>query len=117
LAAAQGLSNAQNNLGSMYANGQGIAQDYAEAARWYKLAAAQGSVGAQVNLGLSYANGQGILQDNIRAHMWFNLAAVNGDENAIKYRKIIVEEMTPQQIAQAQILARECQARNFKKCD
>jgi TPR repeat protein len=32
---------AQNNLGFMYANGQGVAQDYSEALKWYRLAAAQ----------------------------------------------------------------------------
>ena len=30
---------ALNNLGQMYANGQGVAQDYALAARWYLAAA------------------------------------------------------------------------------
>jgi len=34
-AAQQGLAKAQYNLGYMYGNGQGIAQDYKEALRWY----------------------------------------------------------------------------------
>ena len=33
---------AQDNLGGMYANGTGVPQDDAEAAKWYKLAAEQG---------------------------------------------------------------------------
>jgi TPR repeat protein len=40
-AAALGDSAAQFNLGSMYANGQGTAQDYAQALRWYQAAAGQ----------------------------------------------------------------------------
>ena len=33
---------AQYNLGNKYDNGTGVAQNYAEAARWYRLAAEQG---------------------------------------------------------------------------
>nr|WP_213395103.1 tetratricopeptide repeat protein [Yoonia sp.] len=40
LAADQGFSHAQYNLGWMYHNGQGVPQDYAEAVRWLRLAAA-----------------------------------------------------------------------------
>ena len=41
-AAAQGDAKAQFNLGYMYANGQGVRQDYAMARQWYEKAAAQG---------------------------------------------------------------------------
>ena len=33
---------AQNNLGVLYAEGQGVAQDYAQARTWFEKAAAQG---------------------------------------------------------------------------
>ena len=49
--------------------------------------------------------------------MWFNLAAVTGSTNAVKNRDIVAKQMTSQQVAEAQKLARECQARNFKNCD
>ena len=117
MAAAQGDAAAQLNLGFNYSKGQGVVQDYAEAVRWYKLAAAQGDSDAQFNLGFMYGNGQGVVQDYIRAHLWFNLASVNGDASAVKNRGIIATKMTSQQIAEAQKLARECQARNFKNCD
>ena len=42
LAADQGHAYAQNNLGAMYANGDGVPEDDAEAVRWYRLAADQG---------------------------------------------------------------------------
>lgn len=42
LAAAQGLAEAQRELGDMYRRGEEVGQDLAEALRWYKLAAAQG---------------------------------------------------------------------------
>jgi len=117
LAATQGDAQAQTNLAYMYNNGRGVVQDYAEAVRWYKLAAAQGNDGAQVNLGFMYNNGQGVVQDYIRAHMWSNLAAVKGNATAVKNRDVVAKRMTSQQVAEAQKLARECQARNFKNCD
>ena len=116
LAAAQGNANAQHNLGVMYAQGQGVVQDYVEAVKWYRLAAAQGNANAQYNLGLMYGKGQGVPMDDVRAHMWFNLAAVTGNADAVKNRDIAAKNMTPQQMAEAQKLARECQARNFKNC-
>ena len=45
--AEQGVAQAQNNLGLMYANGQGVPQDYAEAVKWFRLAAEQGDVYTQ----------------------------------------------------------------------
>src|SRR5512146_1251833 len=46
-AASQGHPGAQNGLGSMYQNGEGVAQDFSQAARWYRLAAEQGDAAAQ----------------------------------------------------------------------
>jgi TPR repeat protein len=43
LAADQGLADTQNSLGSLYANGQGVLQDYNEAMKWFKLASDQGN--------------------------------------------------------------------------
>src|ERR1039458_2885751 len=40
--AAQGEAEAQFNMGWMSEKGQGVAQDYAEAAKWYRLSAIQG---------------------------------------------------------------------------
>jgi TPR repeat protein len=116
-AAQQGSASAQFNIGLMYDEGQGVAQDYKEAVRWYKLAAAQGNAKAQFNLGVSYGKGEGVVQDYVRAHMWLNLAAIGGDARAVKNRDIVAAKMTPQQISEAQKLARECQARDFKNCD
>ncbi len=44
------MSYAQNNLGWMYRNGNGVAKDYALAFFWYKQAALQGHSDAQNNL-------------------------------------------------------------------
>jgi len=117
LAEAQGNAMAQSSIGDMYREGKGVVQDYAEAVKWYRLAAAQGGASAQYNLGMMSATGAGVVQDYVQAHMWWNLAAVGGVQLAVKGRDMIASMMTPQQIAEAQKLAKECQARNFKNCD
>jgi TPR repeat protein len=48
----QGNARAQFNLGLMYDEGRGVAQNKAEALKWYGLAANQGHAIAQYNLGL-----------------------------------------------------------------
>lgn len=91
----------------MSAEGQGVQQDYAEAAKWYRLAAQRGSADSQNNLGVLYTNGQGVPQDQVAAHMWFNLAAAHGNEHAVQNRDRAVAKMSPDQIAEAQRLARD----------
>ena len=41
MAAEQGIASAQYNLGVMYANGQGVPQDYVQAHKWVNLAASR----------------------------------------------------------------------------
>jgi uncharacterized protein len=105
--AEQGHASAQNNLGGMYDNGQGVPQNYAEAMKWYRLAADQGNAFAQSNLGIMYGEGHGVPQDYVRAYMWLNLAAAQGHQNAVKNLDVAAGLMTPAQIADAQKLARE----------
>jgi len=62
----------------MYEDGHGVAQNYREAAKWYRLAAEQGIALAQFNLGLLYENGQGVPQNSKEAVKWFRLAADKG---------------------------------------
>ena len=116
LAADQGLV-AQNNLGWMYDNGEGVPEDDAEAAGWLRLAADQGHAGAQHNLGVMYANGEGVLQDNVTAHMWFNIAGANGAEFGRDNREKIERKMTPADISEAQKRARICMASNYTDCE
>ena len=71
-----GNAAAQYNLGLLYANGQGVPQDYIHAWQWYEQAAAQGDASAQYNLGLLYANGQGVPQDDAQAGQWYAKAAL-----------------------------------------
>lgn len=116
LAAEQGLALAQFNLGCMYEEGKGVSQNLQEAVKWHRLAAEQGHASAQFMLGVKYRFGAGVLQDYVQAHIWANLAAANqnanseGQNTAIELRDAVACEMTPDQIAEAQKLAREYSA-------
>ena len=102
----------QNNLGLIYARGNGVAQDYAEAVKWFRPAAQQNVALAQLNLGTSYYFGNGVPQDFVLAHVWWNLAAAHlppgEDRDRAGYNRDSIEaEMTPNEVAEAQRLARE----------
>jgi hypothetical protein len=96
----------------MYERGQGVPQDYAEAAKWYRKAAEQGEPSAQNNLGFMYGKGRGVPPDYVQAHMWYNLAVSRyrpgaDRDMAVKNRYIVAAKMTPAQIAEARRLTRE----------
>jgi len=91
----------------MYAIGDGVPKDGAKAVEWFHKAADQGNVYAQHNLSNSYWYGSGCPQDKVRAYMWANLAAAQGYADAIKNRDWFENQLTSDQIAEAQRLTRE----------
>ena len=105
---------AAHNLGGLYEKGQGVLQDYQEAIRWYKFAAELGYGPAQIGLGRMYALGHGVLQNLVMAHMWMSLAAMDGEDAWLKTRDALADKMTPDQIAEAQRLAKEFLSREFQ---
>jgi uncharacterized protein len=80
--AEKGDAAAQRELGLMYDRAQGVAQDYAEAVKWFRKAAEQGNAGAQLLLGLHCQNGDGMRQDHAEAVKWLRKAAEQGDAAA-----------------------------------
>jgi uncharacterized protein len=98
---------AQTILGNMYDEGKGVPQDYEEAVKWYRLAAEQGFPQGQDNLGQMYFEGHGVPKNYVEAHKWFNLAASQSAPFGIHDRDLVASKMTPEQIAEAQRLARE----------
>ena len=109
-----GVAEAARDLGFMYYNGLGVPEDYAQALKLYRLAAEQGLSGAQHDLGIMYLKGQGVPQNYVLAHMWFNLAASQTPaskkadrDSAVSHRDSVESKMTPEQIAEAQKLARD----------
>jgi len=79
----QGDAEAQYNLGVMYYSGEGVPEDYTEAAKWFRKAAEQGHAEAQYNLGVMYDSGDGVPKDDVEAYAWLSLSVTqtNGDED------------------------------------
>lgn len=80
-AAKKGLMEAKFRLGFMYANGQGVSKNEAEAIRWYTLAAIHGHLEAQVKLALHYELGRGTTINTPLAHDLYLDAFSRGDNN------------------------------------
>jgi hypothetical protein len=111
LAAEQGESRAQYYLGTAFEDGVGVPQDYEDAARNYLLAGEQGYVKAQFKLGLLYLRGQGVVQSTENAYAWWSVAASKGHKEAQKYMDSARQQMTPEQIATAQRIAKQLWAK------
>jgi CHAT domain-containing protein/Flp pilus assembly protein TadD len=76
--AERGDAEAQNDLGLMYLNGEGVTQNDVEAAKWFRKAAEQGQADAQVNLGWMYNYGKGVTKNDSEAIKWHRKAAEQG---------------------------------------
>ena len=76
--AEDGDATAQNYLGIMYAKGEEVPKDLAEAVKWFLRASEQGNASAQCNLGIMYGNGEGVPKDPVEAVKWLRKAAEQG---------------------------------------
>ena len=83
--AGDGVVYAQNTLGNMYYNGEGVKQDYKEANKWFRKAGDQGYAESQYYLAWSYQHGQGVKQDDKEASKWFRKAGDQGYAGAQYY--------------------------------
>jgi TPR repeat protein len=115
-AAEQGDAEAEAEVGAAYWGAWGqpgpVQRDNSEALKWYRKAADQGQKEAQYALGLMYEDGtEGVPQDYALAHMWLNLAAAQGHLVAKTFLDKLASKMTPEQIAEAQRLARDWKPR------
>jgi uncharacterized protein len=118
LAAEQGNAHAQDALGFAYREGVGAQKDDTAAAKWFRKAADQDNIDAQFNIGEMYELGTGVPQDYVLAYMWFSLVASRGTRPyAITSRDRVAQQMTPEQIAEAQKLAREWKPKLEEKRD
>jgi localization factor PodJL len=91
-AAANGNAAAQYEIGQRYANGEGAAQDLAQAYYWYRQAANQGLAVAQYRLATLYEKGRGIGQDDAQARLWYEKAAMQGNVKAMHNLAVIHAE-------------------------
>ncbi|MDA0231664.1 MAG: tetratricopeptide repeat protein, partial [Proteobacteria bacterium] len=81
--------------------------DHKVALQHWEPLAARGDTEAQFYLGWMYFKGKGISRDLKFAYMWTNLAASRGQIKAKDVRDLIVKEMTPEQIAEAERMVAE----------
>lgn len=106
-AAEQGEIFAQTMLAKLYALGEGVPKDFSSAVFWNRKAANKGVAIAQAELGAAYWGGVGVPRDTVQAYMWLNLAAAQGHVLAKKGRDLLEQELTKEQLAEAQRLSAE----------
>lgn len=85
VAAAKGDTRAKSMLGRMFFNGEGVPQNYLEAAFWLNAAAEAGDADAQGLLGMAYEEGFGVGQDFSKAAVLYRKAADQGDDAAAHF--------------------------------
>lgn len=76
--AEQGSAPAQFELGQRFENGNGVAENAAQAVTWYRKAAAAGNADAQLRLAWCYNQGDGVAEDPVESLKWLQRAAANG---------------------------------------
>jgi hypothetical protein len=125
-AARSGDANAQLELGTAYATGRGVPEDFVTAYTWLALAFANGNEQAKSliselthrldsaeigrirwNIGEMYADGVGVPQDNVTAYMWHLLAEISGETRSRVARERLARSMTADQKSEAQARASE----------
>jgi uncharacterized protein len=73
-----GDASCQDMLGMLYADGRGVARDFAVAFHWFQLAAAQGNITAEFNLGRAYELGEGVAKNLAEAEKLYAKSAQAG---------------------------------------
>ena len=107
IAADQSLADAQNYLGAMNQNGQGMAIDFEQAIAWYRKAALQGHIRAQANLGFAIGTNNADENKQNEALAWLSIASQQGDVSAEKGLIEIEPSMTPEKRQKINALAIE----------
>ena len=110
---------AQYYLGYMYFGNKGSfpEKNPKSAFPWYHKAAQAGHVGAQYNVGDMYERGRGVELNLTKAYIWFYLAAEQGHAEAVEKQEEIGKKMFfPNDIVDAEKMARRCLKNNYKGC-
>lgn len=115
--AEKGDATAQHDLGVLYADGRGVARDYAEAARWFRRSASAGVANAQFNLAVLTERGLGVPRDAAEAARLYRVAAEQGHAGAQYNLGIVLAEGrgVAQNYAEAGIWFRRAADQGFAK--
>ena len=98
----------------MYANGQGVPKNDAEAAGWLRKAAEQGIAIAQASLGVRHFYGLGVPKDETEAYFWLNLGNSALDDTARSVRDKAGAKLTATKRLQIQERCRKWQAAHLR---
>lgn len=110
----QGAPFAQALLGTLYKDGNGVPRDARKAIALFEQAADAGNCIGMGQLGWVHVEGVGAAQDFVAAYKWFNLAVAWGCDGFSGERDSIAKNMTREDIATAQRLARQWKLRIFR---
>ncbi len=80
---------AEDRLGQLYFNGEGVPEDWVTAAQWYLKSAEQGWKDGQFHMGQAYEYGVGVPLDQDRAVGWYDKAAAQGDGQSAYFAQYI----------------------------
>lgn len=105
--AESGDAEAQFKLGSLYAEGKVVPNDFAEATRWFNKAGEQGHAEALYFLGVIHVGGFGTPPDITQGYIWFCLAAKAGFESATEDCDHFAGELSPEELSEANIRINE----------
>lgn len=80
----------QYRLGLAYAAGDGVPQNFAEAARWWRRGAYNINPHAELMLGEAYAHGWGVPRNMNKAIHWWEAAARYGDAKVSSRARLLL---------------------------
>ena len=122
--AAQNNIHGKGNLAFCYDEGIGVEKDLAKAAALYEETANAGNIQSMLNIGVDYWQGDGLHKDLVKGYMWLDLARfytqTGGANRQLKWHvrsalDEISREMSPEDIAQGEVLARAWDKENRAK--
>ena len=107
-AAEQGHAKAQDKLGCMYANGEGVSQDYDKAARWlWKAKHDKSPCVKKLMIALMYTAGGRVRGNEVEAYAWVLLFAEENAEDSSELISSFEKDRTAEQIKKGKERAAE----------
>lgn len=110
-AAVQGDVESQFNVAMSFLN----SEKYEQAAFWFEKAASAGDIYSQREFAELLLSGKGRSQDIVQAYFWFYVSASRGNDSSVYSLNELQKQLLPQQMENAQRMAREWLAAHPKK--
>lgn len=96
--ALSGDAKSQELLGRAYKFGDGVEQNYAEAAKWLIKSAEQGNTHVLFDIASIYREGDEHLKPDVKeAYFWYSVAVVRGETSNTSRRDSILQYLTQEQ--------------------